>query len=168
MAINKETLNKRLHDALSRYDPEPIKIKKDGKFDVIPLEDEADAFKFNFTKDGTDYGTVYASIDDKNNLTLWFNDTVWYSPDQRDTGLDYDDTFSGFLQFMKRTAMDNQLSFKTDNLDRFGNEMSRRNRMQEKEKIGESYHAVGKKARDRKSTRLNSSHIPLSRMPSSA
>ena len=36
------------------------------------------------------------------------------------------------------------------------------------EAIARVFAAKGRPARDRKSTRLNSSHIPLSRMPSSA
>lgn len=141
MPINKESLQRRLEKALGRYDPKAV----DDNDEVIPLADEADAFRFNFTKDGEDYGRVYVTLDDTNSLTVWFDDKVMDSPDGKTPGLDYDDTWFGFLQFMKRWAMNNQLSFKTDNRQHLGNEMARRKRMKEKEKISEGYHAMGKK-----------------------
>ena len=142
MPINKESLNRKLYKALGRFDPKPINDQNE----VIPLEDEADAFKFNFVKDGENYGLVYATLDDTNTLTIWYDNSVMDSPDAKTPGLDYDDTFSGFLKFIKRWAMNNQLSFKTDNKDRLGNEMARRKRMKEKEHISEGYYPMGKKA----------------------
>ena len=142
MPINQETLNKRLFKALSRYDAKPV----DDGDKVIPLEDEADAFRFFFTKDGENYGKVYATLDNSNSLTLWFDDEQMNSPDGKTKGLDYDDTFTGLLKYMKNWALNNQLTFKTDNKDHLGNEMARRKRMKEKEKISEGYYPIGKKA----------------------
>ena len=142
MPINKDSLNRRLEKALSRYDVKPV----DDNDEVIPLADEAAAFKFFFIKDGENYGLVYVTIDDTNTLTVWFNDEIMDSPDSKTPGVDYNDTWFGFLQFMKRWAMNNQLSFKTENKDHLGTEMARRRRMKEKEKIAEGYYSMGKKA----------------------
>lgn len=142
MPINKESLNRKLEKALKRYDVKAV----DMKDEVIPLADEADAFRFTFTKDGKKYGTVYATIDDTHALTLWFDDDVKDSPDAKTPGVDYDDTFTGLLNFMKRWAMNNQLSFNTDNRQHLGSEMARRKRMKDKEKIAEGYYPMGKKA----------------------
>lgn len=142
MPINRETLNKRLYKALRRYDAKPV----DDTDEVIPLEDEADAFRFNFTKDGENYGLVYATLDDTKSLTIWFDDTIMDSPSRPTPGMDYNDTFTGFLKYMKKWALDNQLTFGTDNRNHLGNEMARRKRMKEKEKISEGYYPIGKKA----------------------
>lgn len=142
MPINKESLNRKLYKALGRYEPKPVNDQNE----VIPLEDEADAFKFNFIKDGENHGVVYATLDDTNTLTIWYSDDVMNSPDAKTPGLEYDDTWSGFLRFIKRWAMNNQLSFRLENKDHLGNEMARRKRMNEKEKISEGYYALGKKA----------------------
>jgi hypothetical protein len=142
MPINKESLNRRLARALGRYDPKPVNDQNE----VVPLEDEADAFKFNFTKDGENYGLVYVTLDDTNTLTIWYDNEIMDSPSEPTKGMDYDDTWTGFLKFIKRWAMNNQLSFKLENKDRLGPEMARRKRMKEKEKISEGYHAMGKKA----------------------
>ena len=142
MPINKDTLNRKLYRALGRFDPKAVNDQNE----VVPLEDEADAFKFDFVKNGENYGVVYATLDDTNTLTVWYSDDVMDSPDARTPGLDYDDTFTGFLKFIKRWAMNNQLSFKIDNKDHLGSEMARRKRMKEKEKIAEGYYPMGKKA----------------------
>lgn len=142
MPINKESLQRRLERALGRYDAKPV----DEEDEIIPLADEAVAFRFNFTKDGEDFGRVYVTIDDTNSLTVWFDDKIMDSPSTPTPGLDYDDSWTGFLVFIKKWAMNNQLSFKTDNKNHLGAEMARRKRMQEKEKISEGYHAMGKKA----------------------
>lgn len=142
MPINKESLNRKLEKALGRYNPKAV----NDQDEVIPLADEADAFRFNFTKDGQNYGVVYATLDDTNTLTIWFDDEIMDSPDSKTPGLEYDDTWFGFLKFIKRWAMNNQLSFKTDNKDHLGGEMARRKRMKEKEKIAEGYYPMGKKA----------------------
>ena len=142
MPINKETLNKRLEKALGRFRAKPV----DTSGEVIPLADDADAFKFNFTKDGEDYGTVYATIDDTNTLTLWFDDAIMDSPSAPTPGVDYNDTWFGFLEYMKKWALNNQLRFNKDNKDHLGTEMARRKSMKQKEQIAEGYHAMGKKA----------------------
>ena len=142
MPINKDTLNRKLYRALGRFDPKAVNDQNE----VIPLEDEADAFKFDFVKNGENYGVVYATLDDTNTLTVWYSDDVMDSPDAKTPGLEYDDTFTGFLKFIKRWAMNNQLSFKIENKDHLGSEMARRKRMKEKEKIAEGYYPMGKKA----------------------
>jgi len=77
MPINTESLNNDLYRLLSKYKPKPL----DAEGKVTPVPEEADIFKFDFTKDGKDYGTVFATLDENRVLTLYFGDDVTQSPD---------------------------------------------------------------------------------------
>ena len=148
-ALNNNTLNDRLAKVLSKYDPIPkvVVTKEDGsqiERDSIP--EDADLFAFNFTKDGENYGRVTVSLDNAKTLKIGVNDKVADSPDVRTPGLDYDDTWTGFLETMKTWALNNQLSFDVKNISHLHDELARRKRMEKKEKVSESYHAMGKKA----------------------
>ena len=54
MPTNSESLNRELFRLLSKYKPKPL----DAEGKATPVPDEADIFKFEFTKDGEDYGTA--------------------------------------------------------------------------------------------------------------
>ena len=109
--------------------------------------EEADVFKFEFTKDGEEYGTVYVTLDDERVLTVYFGDDVSDSPGDKTPGLDYDDTWSGLLHQLSSWRMTKGLrGFKTQNKDRVSDDMARRNHMRNKDKIAEGYYATGKKS----------------------
>jgi len=140
MPINSETLNRQLYKRLSKYKPKPL----DAEGNVTPIEDEADVLKFTFSKDGEDYGTVFATIDDNHALTIYYSDDVTESPPGPSAGLDYDDSWTGFLKQLKSWAMHNQLSWNLKDRSRLEGDMARRNHMNKKDKISEGYHAMGK------------------------
>jgi len=143
MPTNTESLNRELFRLLSKYKPKPL----DAEGKATPVPDEADIFKFEFTKDGEDYGTVYVTLDDERVLTVYFGDDVTESPDDKTPGLDYDDTWSGLLHQLSAWRMTKGLrGFKTQNKDRVGDDMARRNHMRNKDKIAEGYYPMGKKA----------------------
>ena len=140
MPINTETLNRQLYKRLSKYKPKPL----DAKGNVTPVEDEADVFKFTFSKDGEDYGNVFATIDDNHALTIYYSDDVTESPPGPGADLDYDDSWTGLLKQLKSWAMHNQLSWNLKDRSRLEGDMARRDHMNKKDKISEGYHAMGK------------------------
>ena len=141
MPTNTESLNRELFRLLSKYKPKPL----DAEGKATPVPDEADIFKFEFTKDGEDYGTVYVTLDDERVMTVYFGDDVTESPGDKTPGLDYDDTWSGLLHQLSSWRMTKGLrGFKTQNKDRVGDDMARRNHMRNKDKIAEGYYPMGK------------------------
>ena len=143
MPTNTESLNRELFRLLSKYKPKPL----DAEGKSTPIPDEADIFKFEFTKDGEDYGTVYVTLDEDRVLTVYFGDDVADSPDEKTPKLDYDDTWSGLLHQLSSWRMTKGLKgFDTQNKDRVGDDMARRNHMRNKDKIAEGYYATGKKS----------------------
>jgi len=141
MPTNTESLNRELFRLLSKYKPKPL----DAEGKATPVPDEADVFKFEFTKDGEDYGTVYVTLDEDRVLTVYFGDDVSDSPGDKTPGLDYDDSWSGLLHQLSSWRMTKGLrGFKTQNKDRVGDDMARRNHMRNKDKIAEGYYPMGK------------------------
>ena len=143
MPTNTESLNRELFRLLSKYKPKPL----DAEGKATPVPEEADVFKFEFTKDGEEYGTVYVTLDDERVLTVYFGDDVSDSPGDKTPGIDYDDTWSGLLHQLSSWRMTKGLrGFKTQNKDRVSDDMARRNHMRNKDKIAEGYYATGKKS----------------------
>ena len=143
MPTNSESLNRELFRLLSKYKPKPL----DAEGKATPVPDEADIFKFEFTKDGEDYGTVYVTLDEDRVLTVYFGDDVADSPGDKTPEIDYDDTWSGLLHQLSAWRMTKGLrGFKTQNKDRVNDDMARRNHMRNKDKIAEGYYPMGKKA----------------------
>jgi len=143
MPTNSETLNRQLYQLLSKYKPKPL----DAEGKATPVPDEADIFKFEFTKDGEDYGTVYVTLDEDRVLTVYFGDDVTDSPEDRTPGIDYDDTWSGLLHQLSSFRMTRGLKgFDTKNKDQVNDDMARRKHMRNKDKIAEGYYPMGKKA----------------------
>jgi len=143
MPTNSESLNRELYRLLTKYKPKPL----DAEGKTTPVPEEADVFKFEFTKDGDDYGTVYVTLDEDRVLTVYFGDDVSDSPSDRTPGIDYDDTWTGLLQQLSAWRMTKGLrGFKTQNKDRVNDDMAKRNHMRNKDKIAEGYYPMGKKA----------------------
>jgi hypothetical protein len=140
MPINTETLNRQLYKRLSKYKPKPL----DATGNVTPVEDEADVFKFTFSKDGEDYGTVFATIDDDHALTIYYSDDVTESPPGPTPEVGYDDSWFGLVKQLKSWAMHNQLSWQLKDRSRLEGDMARRDHMNKKDKISEGYYAMGK------------------------
>jgi len=140
MPINSETLNRQLYKRLSKYKPKPL----DASGNVTPIEDEADVFKFTFSKAGKDYGTVFATIDDNHALTVYYSDDVTESPAGSTPDIGYDDSWTGLLKQLKSWAMHNQLSWKLKDRSHLEGDMARRDHMNKKDKISEGYYSMGR------------------------
>jgi hypothetical protein len=143
MPINNESLNHSLYNLLAKYKPKPL----DAEGKVTPVPDEADIFKFQFTKDGKDYGTVFVTLDEDRVLTVYFSNDVTESPPDATPNIGYDDTWSGLLHQLSSWRMTKGLKgFDTQNNDRVKDDMARRKHMRDKDKIAEGYYPMGKKS----------------------
>jgi hypothetical protein len=143
MPVSTETLNRKLYKVLSKYKPKPL----DSSSNVTPVEDEADVFGFTFVKDGVAYGDVFATIDDDRVLKLYYGDDVSNSPSAPTSGLDYNDSWEGLLEFLGSWAHRNRVKWEpNNNKDHLVRDMARRKHMKKKEQIGEGYYPMGKKA----------------------
>lgn len=144
MAQDTGNFNSELYNLLKvrGYKPAPLNSQNQR----VGASQEADVIEFTFTKDGDDYGKAWVSVDDASNLKIYFDDEQQESPDTTTPGVDYDDTWTGLLKFLKNWAQRRQLSFELSNKDRLGDDMRQRDYYKMKEKLGEGYHSMGKKA----------------------
>ena len=144
MPINQETLNRRLYKVLHNRFNDTTALDSEG--DVSPIEDDADVFRFTFTKDGKEYGKVYVTVDSSKTLKIYYDDEVTDSPSVITAGSQYNDTWYGFTEFLKRWAMSNQLGWEPTDKDHLEGDMARRNHMKKQENMMEGYYPMGKKA----------------------
>jgi len=144
MATDTESFNRDLYDLLKvrGYDPTPL----DSKNQRVAASQDADVIEFTFKKDGEDYGSVWVTVDDAQNVIIYYDNQQQESPSTKTPGIDYDDTWTGLLKFLKTWAQRRQMSFELQNKDRLGDDMRQRDYYKMKEKLGESYHSMGKKA----------------------
>jgi hypothetical protein len=144
MPINQESLNRRLYKVLRNRFKDTTGLDSEG--DVTPIEDEADVFRFTFTKDGEEYGKVYVTVDNSKKLKIYYDDDVTESPSGMTPGSQYNDTWYGFTEFLKRWAMSNQLGWEPTDKDQLEGDMARRNHVKKQENMMEGYYPMGKKA----------------------
>ena len=143
MPINNESLNVKLYELLKTkgYNPVPM----DSKGERTPVAQEADIFKFNFIKDGVNYGEVWVTINNAQNVAVYYDDEVADSPSDNTSGTEYTDSWTGFLNHLKNWSQRRQLSFELKNKDHLANDMAQREYMK-KENMFEGYYPMGKKA----------------------
>jgi len=141
MAIDQESFNTRLYELLKvrGYDPVPKNSKNERS-----NPQQADVFEFTFKKDGESYGKAWATIDQASQLKLYYDDEQAESPPGKTKGLDYDDSWSGFLKHLKQWTLSKQLDFDLQNSDRLGDDMRQRDYYKMKEKMNEGYHPINK------------------------
>ena len=144
MAHDTESFNTDLYELLKVRGYKPVPLNSQNQ--RVKASQEADVIEFTFTKDGDDYGKAWVTIDDAKNVKIYYDNEQQDSPDTTTPGVEYDDTWSGFLKHLKQWAQRRQLSFELANRDRLGDDMRQRDYYKMKEKLGESYHAMGKKA----------------------
>ena len=144
MATDSESFNRDLYDLLKVRGYKPVPL--DSKNQRVAASQDSDVIEFQFAKDGEDYGKVWATVDDAQNLIIYYDGEQQDSPSTRTPGVDYDDTWTGLLKFLKMWAQRRQMSFELSNKDRLGDDMRQRDYYKMKEKLGESYHPMGKKA----------------------
>lgn len=144
MATDSENFNKDLYDLLKvrGYDPVPLNSKNQR----VNVSQDADVFQFDFKKDGEDYGNAWVTVDDAHNVIVYYNQEQQNSPSTMTPGVEYDDTWTGFCKVLKTWAQRRQLGFELKNASHVGDDMRQRDYYRMKEKLGESYHAMGKKA----------------------
>ena len=143
MAIDQESFNTDLYRLLRTRGYKPV--PKDAKNQRTQPE-EAEVFNFTFTKDGKDYGDAWVTIDEAQNVVLYYSNEQEESPSGKSSGLDYDDSWSGLKRHLKQWSMNKQLSFELRNKDELGDDMAQRDYVKKKEKMNEGYHSMGKKA----------------------
>lgn len=144
MATDNESFNRDLYDLLKVRGYQPVPL--DSKNQRVPASQAADVIQFTFTKDGEEYGKAWVSIDDAQNVIVYYDEEQQESPSNPTPGVEYNDTWTGFLKHLKNWAQRRQLSFELSNKDRLGDDMRQRDYYKMKEKLGESYHPMGKKA----------------------
>jgi hypothetical protein len=144
MAQDTETFNSELYDLLKVRGYKPVPLNSQNQ--RVGASQQADVMEFTFVKDGDDYGKAWISVDDASNLKIYFDDEQQDSSDTKTPGVDYDDTWTGLLKHLKSWAQRRQLSFELTNKDRLGDDMRQRDYYKMKEKLGEGYHPMGKKA----------------------
>jgi hypothetical protein len=144
MALDTESFNKELYDLLKVRGYKPIPL--DNKNQRVAASQNADVFELTFFKDGKDYGKAYVTLDGSKSIKVYFGEEQEDSPNNPTRGVEYDDTWTGFLKNLKRWGGRRQLGFDLLNKDRLGDDMKQRAYYKNKEKLGESYHAMGKKA----------------------
>lgn len=144
MATDNESFNRDLYDLLKvrGYDPVPL----DSKNQRVPASQAADVIQFTFTKDGEDYGKAWVSIDDAQNVIVYYDEEQQESPSNATPGVEYNDSWTGFLKHLKNWAQRRQLSFELSNKDRLGDDMRQRDYYKMKERVSEGYYPMGKKA----------------------
>lgn len=144
MALDTESFNKQLYDLLKVRGYKPV--PKNSRNQNVEASQLADVMEFVFMKEGEEYGKAWASIDDANNVIIYYDDEQADSPEGKTPGVEYDDSWSGFLKHVKNWAQRKQLSFELANKARLSDDMRQREYVKMKEKISEGYHAMGKKA----------------------
>ena len=136
MATDTESFNKELYDLLKVRGYKPVPL--DAKNQRVPASQTADVLEFQFIKDGEDYGKAWLTIDDAQNVVVYYDDEQQNSPSSPTPGVEYDDSWTGFLKHLKNWAQRRQLSFELANKDRLGDDMRQREYYKMKEKLGES------------------------------
>jgi len=144
MALDTESFNKELYDLLKVRGYKPVPLNSQNQ--RVKASQEADVLEFQFIKDGKDYGKAWITLDDAQNVSVYFGDEQQDSPNNTTPGVEYDDTWTGFLKHIKQWAQRRQLSFEISNKDRLGDDMRQREYYKMKEKLAEGYHSMGKKA----------------------
>ena len=144
MALDNESFNKQLYDLLKVRGYKPV--PKNSRNQNVEASQLADVMEFVFMKDGEEYGKAWASIDDASNVIIYYDDEQADSPGGNTPGVEYDDSWSGFLKHVKNWAQRKQLSFELANKDRLSDDMRQREYTKMKEKISEGYHSMGNKA----------------------
>lgn len=142
MGTDNESFNAKLYDLLKVRGYKPVPLDSQNK--RVQASQAADVIEFTFRKEGKDYGKAWVSIDDAQRVIVYYDDEQENSPGNVTPGIEYDDTWTGFLKHLKNWAMRKQLDFELSNKDRLGDDMRQRDYYKMKEKVSEGYHAMGK------------------------
>ena len=122
----------------------PKSLDSSGK--PVPVPDEADVFKFTFSKDGKDFDNVWVTLEGPRNIVLYYDDDVMDSGSENTSKTGNNDTWLAFVKNLKNWAMRRQLGFELKNGDHLAYDMAQREDMKKKENISEGYYPMGKSA----------------------
>lgn len=142
MGQNNESFNAKLYKLLKVRGYKPVPLNSQNQ--RVQASQAADVIEFTFTKNKKEYGKAWISIDDANHITVYYDSKQEDSPTDPTPGLEYNDTWTGFLINLKKWAQRRQLGFELSNKDRLGDDMRQRDYYKMKEKISEGYYAMGK------------------------
>jgi len=134
-------LNSELYSLLRTRGYKPATV--DSQNQRVPTPEEADVIEFEFIKDGESYGKVWATVEDGNSIKVYYDNTQPSSPKGKTPGLDYDDSWTGFLKHLKNWATKRQLNFDLLNKDRLNDDMKQREYYR-KEALEEGYYPINK------------------------
>lgn len=140
MPKNQDLINKELYGLLKSRGYRPDMYDSSGK--KVPIPEEAEAFQFEFIKDGKNYGKATVTIDGLHKLVVYYNDDIASSPKASS-----DDSLSWghLIRHLKRFSQQHQLSFELSDQDNLEYDMAKREH-QRKEELSEGYHPMGRKA----------------------
>lgn len=138
MPVKQDSINRELYGMLKSRGYRPDMFTSAGKKVAIP--DKAEAFQFDFIKDGENYGKVTVTVDGLHRLIIYYGDDVEKSPkaDSHDS-----ESFNSLRKHLKRFAKNKQLGFELSDIDDLEADMAKRDHTQ-KEKLAEGYYAMGK------------------------
>jgi len=139
MPIKQESLNNQLEDELSKYNPVPV--TSGGK--EVDVADEADVFRFDFIKDGVNYGPVHVSIDGTSKLIIYYSKEVQDSPRGRSIEGSGEESFDDLCKRLYRWAVGHQLRPQKVYSSKLGRDMAKR---EHTKRMDEGYYPIGKKA----------------------
>ena len=116
MSVDPESFNSKLYGLIKVRGYKPVPLNSQNQ--RTQASETADVIEGTFNKDGEDFGKFWVSIDDTQNLIVYYDNEQEDSPDDITPGVDYDDTWTGFLKLLKSWAQRRQLNFELSNKDR--------------------------------------------------
>jgi hypothetical protein len=138
MPVKQESLNNQLEDELNKYSPVPM--TSGGK--EVDVADEADVFRFDFIKDGVNYGPVHVSIDGTSKMIIYYSKDVQDSPRGRSIEGSGEESFDDLCKRLYRWAVGHQLRPQKVYSSKLGKDMAKR---EHTKKMNEGYYPIGKK-----------------------
>ena len=149
MPVNSDSYYLDLYDLLKSkgYKPVPLDAsgqgERTGKKDFAPQE--AEVLRFNFIKDGKNYGEVWATVENKDTLVLYYDDEIMDSPDHNTSGTEFTDSFIGLLAQLKRWGLRRNLAWEPKNRTHLASDMQQRRYKMRQDALKESYQAINKR-----------------------
>lgn len=138
MPVRQDSIMQELYGLLKSRGYRPDMFTSAGKKVAVP--EEAEAFQFEFVKDGEKYGKVTVTVDGLHRLIIYYGDDVENSPktDDHDS-----ESFNSLRLHLKRFAKNKQLGFELSDIDDLEPDMAKREHIK-KEKLSEGYYALSK------------------------
>ena len=139
MPKSTESINKDLEDLLSSKGFDVTSLDSSGK--EVPISDSADLMSFHFHGNGKDYGTVTATIDGLQKLTIYYDDEIAKSGSSEIDGEGI--SWIGLIKQLKKFAQRHQLGFVLKDTDRLRQDMKRRDHTKKLEESANIYSGIG-------------------------